>query len=265
LHRRGNDRILFLQSPMNPSPSPGNTAHGSSSAFPTTHWSIVLDARAGSESQARAALAALCRQYWYPIYSFIRRHGRAHHEAEDCTQAFFARLLANEGMTHARPERGRFRSFLLTALRHLLANDWRDAQTAKRGGGVAPLPLEVEDAEERFTREPTDPGLTPEQVFDRNWALAMIGQVVEEMRSEYVARGRAAVFDAINPLLLGDPGADSLVEPAAQLGMSRNALATVLHRLRRRLGEGLRAAVADTVADPADVDAELRHLIAAIR
>jgi RNA polymerase sigma factor (sigma-70 family) len=237
----------------------------SSGAFPTTHWSIVLDARASSDTRARAALETLCRRYWYPIYSFIRRHGRSHHEAEDNTQAFFARLLANDGMMHARPELGRFRSFLLTALRRFLANEWRDAQAAKRGGGVAPLPLEVEDAEVRFTREPVDPGLTPEQVFDRNWALAMIGQVVAEMRSDYVARGRAEVFDALNPLLLGDPGADSLAEPAAQLGMSRNALATVLHRLRRRLGESLRAAVADTVADPTDVDAELRYLIGAIR
>lgn len=245
--------------------APSSPASISSSSFPSTRWSIVLRVGGGSQTEARAALETLCRQYWYPLYSFVRRHGRPHHEAEDCTQAFFARLLANDGMTHARPERGRFRSFLLTALRHSLANECRDACAAKRGGGIPALPLEIDGAEERFTREPADPALTPEQAFDRNWALAMIAQVMEELRSEYVASGRRALFEALKPLLMSDVGTSAVAEQAAQLGMSKHAFSVALHRVRRRLGENLRAAVAETVADVADVDVELRHLIAAMR
>jgi RNA polymerase sigma-70 factor (ECF subfamily) len=249
---------------MNAADAASCESRARSGAFPTTQWSLVLAAGAGTERQARAALEVLCRQYWYPLYSFIRRQSRTHHEAEDCTQEFFARLLANEGMTHARRERGRFRSFLLTALRHFLANESRDAQAAKRGGGAVALPLEIEGAEERFVREPADPGRTPEQAFDRNWGLALIDQVIAELRSEFVASDRRALFDALSPLLLVDPGTGSLTEPASRLGMSRHAFSVALHRVRRRLGENLRTAVAETVATPAEVDAELRHLIAAI-
>ena len=239
-------------------------APASPGAFPTTQWSMVLHAGAGSESQAHAALASLCRQYWYPLYTFIRRQGHSHHEAEDGTQEFLLRLLTLDGVAQARPERGRFRTFLLTSLRNFLIKQWRHGQTAKRGGGLAPLPLEFDSAENRFAREPADPGLTPEQAFDRNWALSMIDRAVAELGHDYGKSGRGALFDALAPLVWGNPGEASLARLAEQLGLSSAACTVALHRMRRRLGERLRAHVAQTVDAETDVDAELRHLIAAL-
>jgi RNA polymerase sigma-70 factor (ECF subfamily) len=233
-------------------------------AFPTTQWPVVLHVGAESESKVRAALETLCRQYWYPLYAFVRRNGRPHHEAEDCTQEFLARLLANAGMAHARPERGRFRTFLLTALRNFLTNEWHRAQAEKRGGGQTVISLDLEKAEERFTHEPADTDLTPEQAYDRSWALGLIDATIAELRAEYQKGGRGAQFAALVPLVWGNPTTESLAEPAARLGMNTHAFTVALHRLRRRLGERLRAVVAETVADPREVDGELRHLIAAV-
>ena len=233
-------------------------------SFPTTHWSVVINAGAGSESQVRAALETLCRQYWYPLYTFVRRHGRSHHEAEDCTQDFLARLLATDGLARARPERGHFRGFLLTALRHDLTKEWQRTQAEKRGGGQALLPLDFDAAGERFSREPADPGLTPEQAFDRSWAAELIEGTVAGLRAEYEKSGRGALFAALAPLVWGNAPSESLAAPAAGLGMNVHAFTVALQRLRRRLGDRLRARVAETVADSADIDAELRHLIAAV-
>lgn len=233
--------------------------------FPTTQWSIVLHAGAGSESQAHAALETLCRQYWYPLYGFVRRNGRAHHEAEDCTQEFLARLLANDGVARARPERGRFRAFLLTALRHFLINDWQRSHTTKRGGGVAPISLELRGADERFLHEPIDSRSTPEQAFDRNWALALVDRVLDEMRVDYETTGRGALFAALAPLIWDDKSSASPAQHAQPLGMNAHAFSVALQRLRRRFAERLRAHVTETVADKSDLDAELRHLLAALR
>jgi RNA polymerase sigma-70 factor (ECF subfamily) len=224
---------------------------------------MVLNAGKASESQARAALESLCRQYWYPLYTFVRRQGRTHHEAEDCTQEFFARLLASAGVARARPERGRFRSFLLASLRNFLTKEWQRGQAAKRGGGLAPLPLEFDTAGERFGREPVDPGLTPEQAFDRSYALEMIGRAIAAIRAEYVKSGRGDLFAVLGPLVWGNASQESLAQHAGRLGMNAHAFTVALQRLRRRLGERLRSEVGQTVADEADVDAELRYLIAA--
>lgn len=234
-------------------------------SFPTTHWSIVANAGAGSEREARAALETLCRQYWYPLYGFIRRQGRTHHEAEDCTQEFFARLLANGGIATARPERGRFRSFLLTALRNFLAKEWHRAQAAKRGGGIAPLSLELRDAQDRFAHEPADATLNPEQAFDRAWALAMIERAVGQLRKEYEKSGRGELFAALAPLAWGEGSTEACAAPAARLGMTPHAFTVALHRLRQRIGLRLRTEVSQTVANESEIDAELRHLIAAVR
>ena len=235
------------------------------SSFPTTHWSVVLHAGAGSESQARLALETLCAQYWYPLYAFVRRQGRAHHEAQDCTQEFLARLLASGGIAAARPERGRFRKFLLAALRNFLTNEWHRAQAAKRGAGAAHVPLDLPpDAEARFAHEPADTGLTPEQAFDRHWALDVIAQVTRELHADYEKSGRGTLFAALHPLVWGDEAADSHAQLAAGLEMNEHAFTVALQRLRRRFGERLRARIADTVADPAEIDGELRHLIAAV-
>jgi RNA polymerase sigma factor (sigma-70 family) len=233
-------------------------------AFPSTHWSIVVQAGADSEGTARAALEILCRQYWYPLYAFVRRQGRPHHEAEDLTQEFLARLVAGAGLAHARPERGRFRTFLLTSLRHFLTNEWHRAQAEKRGGGQTALSLDLERAEERFAHEPVDPGLTPEQAFDRSWALELLHRAAEALRDEYDQSGRGPLFGALGPLLWHDPADESLSSRAARLGMGVDAFSVALHRLRRRFGERLRAIVAETVADAGELDAELRHLIAVV-
>jgi RNA polymerase sigma factor (sigma-70 family) len=224
---------------------------------------MVLNAGEGSDSQARSALEILCTQYWYPLYSYLRRQGKSHHDAEDCTQEFLARLLAVNGMSRAKPERGRFRTFLLSSLRNFMINEWQRGQAAKRGNGQSLLPLEFDAAGERFAREPVDPGLTPEQAFDRSYALDMINRAIEALRAEYDSSGRGAVFTALRPFMWGDAKSGALGQEAEKLGMNAHALTVALQRLRRRLGECLREEVNQTVADEAEVDAELRHLIGA--
>lgn len=244
-----------------PSTPPVPGARGS---FPTTQWSMVLHAGAGTGTGAQAALENLCRRYWYPLYVFVRRQGRAHHEAEDCTQEFLTRLLAAGGIAGACPERGRFRTFLLAALRNFLTNEWHRAQTGKRGGGKVTVPLDGQEADQRFIQEPADSGLTPEQAFDRAWARGMIEDAVAAMRREYEKSGRGALFAALTPLLWSPDRTQSPARQAARLGMTEQAFTVALHRLRRRTGERLRACVAETVANPADIDAELRHLIVCV-
>jgi RNA polymerase sigma-70 factor (ECF subfamily) len=256
---------------MNPSSTPGAQPAEASEqfpirrgAFPTTRWSLVVHAAAGSETQVRVALESLCRLYWYPLYAFARRQGRSHHEAEDRTQEFLASVIANERLAELSPERGRFRAFLLTALRHFLVDEWRSAHAAKRGGEYRILSLEMQDGERRFSHEPVDTNLTPEQSFDRNWAHSMSERAAEELRTEYTGSGRGRLFDALRPFLLGNVAQGSLKLAAGKLAMTDHAFTVAVHRLRRRFGERLRAHVAETVDKPADVNDELRHLISAI-
>ncbi|MEI6107266.1 MAG: sigma-70 family RNA polymerase sigma factor [Opitutae bacterium] len=209
-------------------------------------------------------MESLCRQYWYPLYAFIRRQGRGHHEAEDCTQGFLTHLLATHGIARARPEGGRFRSFLLIALRNFLTNEWHRTQAIKRGGGLTPLPIEFETAEQRFSLEPVDPGLNPEQIYDRNWAQSMIDQAVAELRAEYGQSGRGELFSTLESIVWHNSDGDSHAELAQRLHMGTHAFTVALQRLRRRLGERLRLNVAQTVASESEVEAELHHLIAAV-
>jgi RNA polymerase sigma-70 factor (ECF subfamily) len=225
---------------------------------------MVVHAGADTATQAHGAMEKLCRQYWYPLYVFVRRQGRSHHEAEDCTQEFLARLLAADGIASARREQGRFRTFLLTALRNFLTNEWHRAQTEKRGGGQTPLSFDAQQADERFAHEPADSALTPDQAFDRSWAHGMIAGAVAALRAEYEKSGRGALFTVLAPLVWGNASPESLAQHAARLGQTEQAFTVALHRLRRRVGERLRAAVAETVANGTDIDAELRHLIAAV-
>lgn len=245
---------------MNTSEFPATPA----GAFPTTHWSVVVNAGANSTSQARVALETLCRHYWYPLYAFVRRQGRSHHEAEDCTQEFLARLLAADSVARVRREHGRFRTFLLTALRNFLTDDWRRAQREKRGGGRPPNAFDAQAADERFAREAADRALTPDQAFDRSWARDMMAATMEELHAEYAGNGRGALFEALAPLVWGHASAESAAQLAARLGLKEQTFTVALHRLRRRVGEKLRAAVAETVVDDAEIDNELRHLIAAV-
>lgn len=249
---------------MNSDPTPDNTAASGGGAFPTTQWSVVLQAGAESESKARHALGTLCRHYWYPLYAFVRRQGRSHHEAEDCTQEFLARLLANAGVALARPERGRFRTFLLTALRNFLTDEWHRSMAAKRGGGKIIRSLDLEKADERFSHEPVDPGLTPEQAFDCSWAADLLDAAVAELQNEYQKSGRGELFATLQPLMWGNSVNESHADLAQKLGLNTHAFTVALQRLRRRLGERLRLDVAQTLADGSLVDAELRYLISAL-
>jgi RNA polymerase sigma-70 factor (ECF subfamily) len=229
--------------------------------FATTRWSVVLAAGAGDPSQARAALATLCQRYWYPLYAFVRRQGHSADDSQDLTQEFFARLIEKDWLGQVAPERGRFRSWLLASVRHFLANEWNRLHTQKRGGGAALFSLDETDAEGRYLHEP--PGVSdPEQLFDRRWAMTLLDGVIAALEAEMRAAGKTAQFDAVKGALIG--GQVDYPAVAAQLGASEGAVRVAVHRLRERYRELLRAAVADTVDSPAEVEAELRHLFAAL-
>ncbi|HEY5551599.1 MAG TPA: sigma factor [Opitutaceae bacterium] len=243
-----------------------NAGAARTGSFPETQWSMVLRSDAAGDTRAHAALESLCLRYWYPLYTFVRRQGRDHHEAEDCTQEFFAQLLSADGLKRARPERGRFRTFLLSGMRNFLTSEWRREHAAKRGGGMTTVPVGSDDFGEQYCHEPPDTGLNPEQAFDRSWALGMIDRAVGELRAEYARSGRGELFDALAPQIWGNAAgtSESVAQQAARLEMTAQAFTVALHRARRRLGDRLRALVAETVADPKEIDAELRHLVSAI-
>src|SRR5689334_3578966 len=177
--------------------------------FATTRWSVVLAAGGPASEPARGALAVLCRTYWYPLYAYVRRRGHAPDEAQDLTQSFFLHLLEKHAIGLADPDRGRFRSFMLTALKNFLANEWDRSSAQKRGGGQATLSLDADfdSAERRYGREPRADALTPERLYDRRWALTLLDTVLAELRDHYAATGRSALFDALKPALTADPEA----------------------------------------------------------
>lgn len=227
--------------------------------FATTHWSVVL--RAGQQDTTRAtiALEQLCRTYWYPVYVYVRRRGSNSHDAEDLTQGFFAHLLPSSFLANADRERGRFRSFLLTALNHFLADEWDRLNTQKRGGGQQIISLEVESAETRYQMEPAD-NLTPEKVYEQRWAKTLLSNVIERLRKEYEADGNGPLFASLKSSLTKARAAVPYPELAIQLNMTEGALRVSVHRLRQRYREVLRAEIANTVASSAEVDEELRYL-----
>jgi RNA polymerase sigma-70 factor (ECF subfamily) len=227
--------------------------------FPTTHWSVVLAARQEDSPRAAAALETLCRAYWYPLYAHVRRRGHDHHAAEDLTQAYFTRLLEKHWLDSVVPEKGRFRTFLLTTIDHFLANEWRHAQAAKRGGGQIRVSLEdTRLGEERFAREPAADG-APERAFDKNWATTVLDQALARLQQEFATRGKAIHFEDWKLFLTREATAADCEASARRLGMSAGAVTVAVHRLRERYGDLLREAVARTV-EPADVDDELHYL-----
>jgi len=232
--------------------------------FATTHWSVVITAGKGHSAQAADALEQLCRTYWYPLYAFVRRHVSEAHDAEDLTQEFFTRFLAKEYFERANPALGRFRSFLLACLKNFLAEQQRQARRLKRGGGRATLSWDSQTAEERYRLEPADL-VTPEQVYDRRWALTLLETVVARLTAEQSAAGKEQVFTQLKDCLWGEGRETGYAEMAARLGMTEGAVKVTVHRLRRRFRDLLREEVAHTVAADADIDEELRHLIGVIR
>ena len=241
----------------------GPDADAGAATFATTHWSVVLTAQ-GQSPAADAALEALCRTYWMPLYAFIRREGYPVEEAKDLTQEFFARWLERRDFDAARREKGRLRSYLLVSLKHFLANERNRATAIKRGHGQQPLSLDEIFAQHRFDLEPVE-SLTADQIYEKRWAMAVLDQVLAGLDEEYRADGRGLLFDRLKVLLVGEPGHPSQAEIADELGMTENAVKQAFHRLRVRYRELLREQISHTVAAPDELEDELRHLIAVLR
>jgi len=232
--------------------------------FATTHWSAVLAAGDASSPRAQAALEALCRAYWYPLYAYVRRKGYAADDAQDLTQEFFARLLARNYLNVADRNKGKFRSYLLGSLEHFLARQWTKAHAQKRGGGQAVLSLDQTDAENRYLLEPTHE-LTPEKIFDRRWATTLLDHAMARLREECAANHKGDLFAKVESFLSGEKGEASYAEVAAALKMSEGAIKVAVHRLRQRYGELVRAEIAQTVATQEQADEELHYLFTVLR
>jgi len=231
--------------------------------FDTTRWSVVLTARDGAGDAGRQALGWLCEAYWYPVYAFIRRQGHGPDEAADLTQGYFARLLEKHYLEDVRPELGRFRSFLLKSVQHFLSNERDRERALKRGGGKAPISLDGLDPERRLALEPRD-DLTPEAEFERLWAVALLERTMERVAEEAAAKGRSRQFRLLKNCLTDTGSGSSYLDLSRELKVGESAVKVAVHRLRRRFGELLRAEIAETVADPREVDAEIRHLFAVL-
>ena len=231
--------------------------------FASTRWSLVVAAGQRDLPESEAALASLCRLYWYPLYAYARRHLPRTEDAQDLTQEFFARLLERDYLRQADRQRGRFRSFLLAAFKHFLANEHERASAQKRGGGRTVLPLDFDSGERRYQREPSHQA-TGEAQYERGWALALLEQALARLREELTAAGKGRLFECLRETLTGADAPRPYAELAAELGMSAEAIKVTVHRLRRRYAELVRAEIAQTVTTPEEVEAELRDLFAAV-
>lgn len=242
-----------------PAPNPGPPLEGVQS-FATTHWSVVLAAGQPASPQAAAALEKLCRAYWYPLYAYVRRRGYSPEDAEDGTQSFFARLLEGNLLPRASPHRGRFRSFLLTALQNFLTDEHDRASARKRGGGQPLISLDALDGEARYALEPADE-LSPDKLFERRWATTVLEGAWTRLEAEYAAEGKADSFRELRRFNSGQESAPAYAEAAGHLGLPENTVKSLVHRMRRRYRTLLRAEIARTVADPAEIDEEIRYLL----
>jgi RNA polymerase sigma factor (sigma-70 family) len=232
--------------------------------FTATHWSLVLEAGQSQTGQSTAALQKLCGAYWYPLYAFVRRQGYDSFDAEDLTQGFFGYLLESKQLRAADPQLGRFRSFLLCRLKHFLSDECKKARAQKRGGGRFVLSLDAAQAEEWYGVEPTTPELSPDLIFDRRWAMAILERTVARLRAEYLAADRGELYEQLKHFQPGENASQSYAELAAQLGLSESAVKSAIYRLRQRHCHLLREEIAQTVATPSEVDEEIRYLISTL-
>jgi RNA polymerase sigma factor (sigma-70 family) len=233
-------------------------------SFASTRWSLVAAAGRRRSPESQEALETLCRQYWYPLYTYARRRSANIDDAQDITQAFFVQLLEKDYLLDADPNRGKFRSFLLTAFIHFLTKEHDKANAQKRGGGRPSLSLDFQSANGRYQFEPAD-HTTPEALFERRWALTLLGQTLSRLRREYVSAGKENLFDSLKETLTGEGVGRPYAQIAQELRISEPAVKVAVHRLRRRYQELIRAEIAQTVAKPEDVDEELRDLLVALR
>jgi RNA polymerase sigma-70 factor (ECF subfamily) len=240
--------------------TPASSAPGD--IFATTHWTVVLAAGKRHTPQADGALEELCRTYWFPLYAYVRRRGHPKADAEDLVQAFFARFLAKNYLAGLSAERGRFRAFLLAALKHFLANEWDKARAQKRGGGEAHLSLDWQTADTKFQvaaqNEPS-----PDKAFDREWALALLAKVIERLQAESTVEGKGKLFEQLKVFLMAGKSESAQSEVAKSLGMEEGAVRVAVHRLRKRYRALLRDEIANTLSDAKMVDEEMRALFGA--
>ncbi len=246
---------MSSERPTLPTPAAGDI-------FATTHWTVVLAAGRRSTAQSDHALEELCRAYWYPLYAYVRRHGHSKEDAEDLAQGFFAAFLKRNYLEDVRSEKGRFRAFLLAALKHYLANEYDRASRQKRGGGLAPLSLDWQDADTRYQIDPPDQ-LSPDKLYDRAWAVTLLEQVINRLRAECAADGKAAVFEQLKSFLTAGKRDIPYAEAAARAGLTEGTARVAVHRLRKRYRELLRAEIAQTLSNPADLEEEMRALFRA--
>jgi DNA-directed RNA polymerase specialized sigma24 family protein len=232
-----------------------------SPSFHTTRWSVIVAAQHESSPDAVVALETLCRIYWYPLYAYVRRSGHAPHDAQDLTQEFFARLLEKEWLNLAAPERGRFRNFLLVAMKRFLAKEWHRERAQKRGGAFAFVPLDAAEAEQRYAGEP---GLGADVLYERRWALTLIDATLERLCTEFAAQGKSAEFECLKDWLTAGRGEIPYKDVAEKLATSEGAARVAVHRLRKRFRELFREAIVETVLEPGEVEDEMRYLAAAL-
>jgi RNA polymerase sigma-70 factor (ECF subfamily) len=228
-------------------------------SFTTTHWSVVLASAQGDSPQSAAALEELCRAYWYPLYAFVRRQGHSPPDAEDLLQAFFARFLEKRCLNDVDRSKGRFRSFLLAALKHFLANEWDKARAVKRGGQAQFVSLDDGDAETRYWEEPAE-AMTPEKLYEQRWVCVLLERVMQRLEHDSDDAGKGQFFEALKPFLIGESHSVGYAELAAQFDVSEAALKMKIQRLRHRYQRLLREEIAHTVATPEEVEDEIRYL-----
>jgi DNA-directed RNA polymerase specialized sigma24 family protein len=231
--------------------------------FTTTHWSVVLAANQAGTPAALQALERLCQTYWYPLYAYVRRQGYSPEDAQDLTQGFFERVLEKNYFGQVTRDKGRFRAFLLAALKHFLSDQRDRERAAKRGGGGTLISLDAQSAEDRYQLEPAD-AVTPEKLFDRRWAFTVLEQTGARLRAEFAAADKADLYEQLNALEAGEDGALTYADLGRRLGLSESAIKSAVLRLRRRYGELVREEIAQTVASVAEIDEEIRHLMAVI-
>jgi RNA polymerase sigma factor (sigma-70 family) len=246
---------------MSAEPSTSST-DSSGDFFATTRWTVVLAAGQHSSPQAARALEELCRAYWYPLYAYVRRRGHSKEDAEDLTQTFFARFLEKNYLDGLSAERGRFRAFLLAALKHFLANEWDKSQRQKRGGQVTHLSLDWQSADTHF-HVAASTELSPDAAYDREWAIALLAQVIERLRNECAAENKSNQFETLKPYLMLGKSAIPYGEAAAALGLNEGAVRVAVHRLRKRYRELLREEIAQTLSNPVMIEEEMRALLGA--
>jgi len=246
-----------------PAPSISSSRSHQPEWFASTHWSVVIAAGRGDSEPKRAALEKLCRTYWYPLYVFVRRLGYRPHDAEDLVQSFFAVCLEKNYLGAADQSKGRFRSFLLVALKRFLANARDKALTRKRGGAQIHVSLDALTAEQRYALEPAD-RLSPDKLYERRWALTLLDQVIARLQSQQAAAGRGAVFEQLKEFLTSPDRGSPYSELGARLGLSEGAVKVAIHRLRQRYRELLEEEIAHTVSTPEQIQEERRHLLSAL-